>query len=669
MSEPDRSSEGLVFVSTGRRLAAAKVGRRWHEVRGPLMIAAALASIQALLLFVVLRMLQDSGISLRWFVPIVALTTLTLVAWMGLVRAAFGRVVPLGQAPAAAILETIEAVRGPLRGGFDAASAQVLAYETRERLGYAAVSVCDRETVLAHSGLGADHHGAGMPAPPGAIDAMIERRVSRLPVGWKHGCDGRDCPLRSAIVAPIVNRSDAIGAIVLFSETALAVSDRDRAIARQLGALISTEVMLGELDLHARATASAELAAMQAQIEPHFLFNALNTIAAFCRTQPEEARRLVLAFAEHCRLSLRRPHAFVPLRDELRHVEAYVALERARFGDQLEVDVRVTPAAELALVPPLLVQPLVENAIKHGKADRPLRVVVRCDVRLGRLRITVRDNGRGIPRELADRVLEPGVGSGAAGLGLASAAQRVAVFYGEHGRLRIASAPRIGTLVSIVIPTIPPGHEQERLEDVDVVGEAASVREALALAARLDYDVVFCDISMPELTGIDAAREIMSWPKRPYVVFVTAHQDYAVQAFSVDAFDYLLKPVAEDRLAQTVERLRSALRGAPERAARGELAKVAVTRRGETLLLDHDQVYFMLAEGDYARIATYDERYLSTQSLRELEDALPPALFFRIHRSSIVNLQKVTSLEQNSPGHWIVRLSDAEGTQLEVARR
>jgi DNA-binding LytR/AlgR family response regulator len=208
----------------------------------------------------------------------------------------------------------------------------------------------------------------------------------------------------------------------------------------------------------------------------------------------------------------------------------------------------------------------------------------------------------------------------------------------------------------------------ERIGDVEVVGEAASVREALALAARLDYDVVFCDISMPELTGIDAARQIQAWPKRPHVVFVTAHQDYAVQAFSVDAFDYLLKPVTEERLAQTVERLRSTLRGAPERA-RGELAKVPVTRRGETLLLDHDQVYFMLAEGDYARVATYEERYLSTQSLRELEDVLPPALFFRIHRSSIVNLQKVASLEQSTPGHWVVRLSDAEATTLEVARR
>ncbi len=493
-----------------------------------------------------------------------------------------------------------------------------------------------------------------------------------------------------------MNRSDAIGAIVLFSERALAVSDRDRAIARQLGALISTELMLGELDVHARATASAELAALQAQIEPHFLFNALNTIAAFCRTQPEEARRLVLAFAEHCRLSLRRPHAFVPLRDELRHVEAYVALERARFGDQLEVDVRVTPAAEPALVPPLLVQPLVENAIKHGKADRPLRVVVRCDVRLGRLRITVRDNGRGIARELADRVLEPGVGSRRSGArpGLGRAARRGLLrrarppahrFGAAHryadldrdsdsaARTR-AGSPRAVSLLALIVDDEAPARAElryllGRIEDVEVVGEAASVREALALAGRLDYDVVFCDISMPELTGIDAAREIMSWPKRPHVVFVTAHQDYAVQAFSVDAFDYLLKPVAEDRLAQTVERLRSALRGTPERAARGELAKVPVTRRGETLLLDHDQVYFMLAEGDYARIATYDERFLSTQSLRELEDALPPALFFRIHRSSIVNLQKVTALEQSSPGHWIVKLSDAEGTQLEVARR
>jgi DNA-binding LytR/AlgR family response regulator len=209
----------------------------------------------------------------------------------------------------------------------------------------------------------------------------------------------------------------------------------------------------------------------------------------------------------------------------------------------------------------------------------------------------------------------------------------------------------------------------EQVGDVLVVGEAASVREALALASRVEYDVVFCDISMPELSGIDAAREIAAWPRRPKVVFVTAHEDYAVQAFSVDAFDYVLKPVSEERLARTVQRLRSALRNEPVKGSGPELAKVPVTRRGETLLLDHDDVYYAEADGDYSRIATYDERYFSTQSMRELEDLLPSARFFRIHRSYLVNLQKVASLEQAAPGRWQVRLADSGGTTLEVARR
>jgi two-component system response regulator LytT len=209
----------------------------------------------------------------------------------------------------------------------------------------------------------------------------------------------------------------------------------------------------------------------------------------------------------------------------------------------------------------------------------------------------------------------------------------------------------------------------ERSGEVEVVGEAASVGEALALASRVDYDVVFCDISMPGLTGIDAAREIAAWPKRPLVVFVTAHDDYAVQAFSVDAFDYLLKPVDEERLARTIERLRAVRRDEPDRTATPGLSKVPVTRRGETLLLGHDDVYYAVAEGDYTRIVTYDDRYLSTQSMRELEDMLPSARFFRIHRSYLVNLQKIVGLDQTAPGRFSVRLSDEEGTVLEVARR
>jgi two-component system sensor histidine kinase LytS len=451
-----RRDAPFVWVSTGRRIAAARVGRRWRDVRGPLLASATLALVQAGLVYLALRAFQSLGWSLSLLVPVVAATTLALILWMGLVRHAFGAVVPIGQAPAAAILESVEVCRAALREGFTETSARIVAHELHARLGYGAVAVTDRERVLAHAGLAADHHGAGTAAPPGAVASMAARRVSRLPVGWGHGCDGRDCPLRSAVVAPLATRAGVVGSVMLFSEGALNVSDRDRAIAQSLSDLLSTEIQVGELDVHARATATAELAALQAQIEPHFLFNALNTIAAYCRTRPDDARRLVLAFADYCRSALRRPSTFVTLEDELGHVAAYLALEEARFGDSLEVEQRIAPAALGALVPPFVLQPLVENAIKHGKTDRPLRVTIRADVRFDRIRISVRDNGRGISREAIEHVLEAGVGSGAAGLGLASVDQRITALYGEEGRLRIMSSPLFGTLVSVLVPIAPP---------------------------------------------------------------------------------------------------------------------------------------------------------------------------------------------------------------------
>ena len=281
---------------------------------------------------------------------------------------------------------------------------------------------------------------------------MAERRVTRLPVGWQSRLRRPRLPAQVGVVAPILIRGEAIGSLVLFCEGALAVSDRDRAIARHLGQLVSTEISVGELDLHARATASAELAALQAQIEPHFLFNALNTIAAFCRTQPDEARELVLAFAELLPLDAAAPGGVRrPVRGAAR-TSRPTSRSSARASATRSTSTARRAVGRSVPVPPFLVQPLVENAIKHGKTDRPLRVVVRAEVRFGRLRITVRDNGRGIPRELADRITVAGVGSGAAGLGLASVAQRIAAFYGDEGRLRVVSAPLLGTLVSIVLP-------------------------------------------------------------------------------------------------------------------------------------------------------------------------------------------------------------------------
>ncbi len=447
-TDPPRREAAFTWVSS-QRGASARAGRRhWADVRGPTLAAAVIALLYAGVVGLAVEGLDRWGLEPALVVPVVAVLTFLLVFALALIRLATGA---SGSASADAILETVAIATPVLHDGLTPAAAQLLAREAQARLGYAAVAVADRQRVLAHVGLAADHHGAGTAAPPGALQAMDEARVSRLPVGWRHGCDS-DCPLKSAVVGPLVVQGRVVGAVIVFSEGALAVSDRERDVVESLSGLVSTALAAGEVEVHARASASAELAALQAQIEPHFLFNALNTIAAYIRTQPDDARRLVMSFAEYCRSTLRQSATFVPFSEEMAHVEAYLELEQARFGADLIVERRISPTAVDVMVPPFLVQPLVENAIKHGKTDQPLRVVVRADVRFGRLRIVVRDNGRGIPREDAERVLEPGFGSGAAGLGLASVHRRIQAFYGEQGRLRIASSPLFGTYVSILVP-------------------------------------------------------------------------------------------------------------------------------------------------------------------------------------------------------------------------
>jgi len=200
--------------------------------------------------------------------------------------------------------------------------------------------------------------------------------------------------------------------------------------------------------------------------------------------------------------------------------------------------------------------------------------------------------------------------------------------------------------------------------DVEVVGEAGGAREALELAHDLAPDVVFLDVEMPGLSGVEAAPLVRERVDPPAVVFVTAHERYAVDAFAVEAFDYLLKPVDPDRLARVVERLR-------ERSVENVLAveKVPVVSAGGTELLDYDQVHYAQADGDYSRVHTYDRSYLCTASLGELEEKLPSGRFARIHRSYLVNLSKVAGVRRASPDRLRLQLADAERTELDVARR
>jgi len=200
--------------------------------------------------------------------------------------------------------------------------------------------------------------------------------------------------------------------------------------------------------------------------------------------------------------------------------------------------------------------------------------------------------------------------------------------------------------------------------EVQVVGEAASGAEALELVRDGRCDVLFLDVEMPGASGLDTAPRAQEQREPPAVVFVTAHAEYAVEAFAVEAFDYLVKPVDPDRLARVVERLRER---SSEAAAAVE--KIPVVAGGGTELLDFDQIHFAQADGDYSRVHTYDRSYLCTLSLGELAERLPGSGFARIHRSHVVNLAKVVAVRRPAPDRFSVQLGDASRTELDVARR
>jgi len=204
----------------------------------------------------------------------------------------------------------------------------------------------------------------------------------------------------------------------------------------------------------------------------------------------------------------------------------------------------------------------------------------------------------------------------------------------------------------------------DRHASVEVVGEAAGAAEALALAKAVHYDVVFLDVQMPGLTGLEAAPLVGEQREPPAVVFVTAHPEYAVDAFAVEAFDYLLKPVDPERLARVLERLEE--RAVPKAAP---VEKIPVVAGGRTELVDYEAIHYVQADGDYSRVHTYDRSYLCTASLGELEEKLPGNRFARIHRSHLVNLGRVAAVKRAGSDRIRLALADAAKTELDVARR
>lgn len=321
----------------------------------------------------------------------------------------------------------------------------------------AAVAITDREKVLAYIGAGSDHHKPGFPILTDATKTVISTGELMV-VKNRYGliCPVENCPLESAVIAPLRCKGEIAGTVKLYQVKQGDVHPADVKLAEGVAQILGLQMELAELDRQAQLVTKAELDALQAQINPHFLFNTLNTIIMFSRTNPETARRLLIRLASFFRYALKRHGHFNSIKEENEYLNTYLILEKARFRDKLKIIRDIDKSLFDYQVPVLTIQPLVENAIKHGILPKQGQGTVWIRAFLEEeeeIIFEIKDNGVGIPPEKFPKILKLGYGSGN-GVGLSNVHERLKGLFGEEYGLRIESEPGEGTSVFFRIPLI-----------------------------------------------------------------------------------------------------------------------------------------------------------------------------------------------------------------------
>ncbi|SOE69002.1 two-component system, LytT family, sensor kinase [Salinibacterium xinjiangense] len=334
-----------------------------------------------------------------------------------------------------------------LRGGLLAGDPARAARYLRVLLNCEVLVIVDERGAIAVDG-GSDRVRASAERLAQAARQSGRVELSRAVVQLEHG-------ERDGVAAPIMIRGRSIGAIVAFSRTVRPGLVR---ATDEVADWVAAQLELADLDASRAALAEAEVRALRAQISPHFIYNALNAIASFITTDPPKARDLVLEFADFTRYSFRRDGDFTTIAEELGSVDSYLKLERARFGDRISVTLQIAPEVLGTVIPFLSVQPLVENAVRHGLESKEGggHITITAEDSGSYAQITVEDDGVGIDPEVLRDVLagRPSTGH----IGLRNVDSRLRQVYGNAHGLVVETNLDAGTLVTMRVPKSQPDH-------------------------------------------------------------------------------------------------------------------------------------------------------------------------------------------------------------------
>jgi two-component system, LytTR family, sensor kinase len=335
-----------------------------------------------------------------------------------------------------------------LRRGLHSRSAANAVPHLRALTGAAAVALADTHAVLAIDG-----EGREQVRPGDLLSRLLERTPDdRMHIVPRLVSSDPSCPLRSAVLAPVMVQGRRAGTLIAFYRLVGRPSAGELRVVQEAASLVSAQVELSVVREQEERLAQAELRALRAQISPHFIYNALAAVAGDIHARPEEARELLIDFAEFTRYLFRDGRSYVTLAEEIAHVERYLRLEQARFRDKLHVSFDIPIGTRAAVVPAMSIQPLVENAVRHGVERRAGggRIAIAARVTGGDIELRVSDDGIGIDPDRVPTLLS----GGGQGIGLSNVDARLRATFGERYALRIEGRPGHGTTVVMTVPNL-----------------------------------------------------------------------------------------------------------------------------------------------------------------------------------------------------------------------
>jgi two-component system LytT family sensor kinase len=336
---------------------------------------------------------------------------------------------------------------GILSNGFNTQNAEKIARIIYEETNVGAVAITDQEKILAFVGIGDDHHKPNTPiSSQSTLDSMEKNDIIYLDGSERpYQCSiAKDCKLGSALIIPLRAGKEVIGTIKLYEPKRKLFSTVNKSMGEGIAQLLSSQILYGDYQQQQALLAQAEIKLLHAQVNPHFLFNALNTISAITRRDPDKARELIQNLSHFFRSNLKQNINTVTLKEELAHVNSYLSIEKARFTDRLEVEIDIAPELLDIKLPSFTLQPLVENAIKHGISNM---------LEGGKVKIYSQEHPQGHLITVEDNAgsFEPPEDNHS-GLGLEIVDKRLTNQFGRDSALKITCERHQFTKMSFIIP-------------------------------------------------------------------------------------------------------------------------------------------------------------------------------------------------------------------------